>query len=188
MRYRGRFFRALKRKGRVLSRKKRCFEKRLKDAAVFGILWFLAGGLVLAGAQDKLGSQDVPSAAKSLIRKDLLEQRRSADVRPRRNIFVRGGGTTVEPGPPATVGPAQAETPSDKAEPESIGPDIRYVGCVVTPRKTVAIILVDGQALVVAEGDQVAGIFTVQKISPEALDLADPDGQRRTISIGGEKQ
>jgi len=144
---------------------------------------------LLAGPVDQQEAKTAElSSGQSLIRKDLLKPPRSADVRPKRNIFVRGGGTAVEPGPPANAVRPQAVTPSDQAEPESLGPDIRYVGCVVTPRKTVAIILVDGQALAVAEGDQVAGIFTVQKISPEALDLADPDGQRRTISIGGEKQ
>jgi hypothetical protein len=143
----------------------------------------------LAGPVDQQEAKTAePSFGQSLIRKDLLRPPRSADVRPRRNIFIRGGGTSVEPGPPANAVPPQAVTLSDKAEPESLGPDIRYVGCVITPRRTVAIILLDGQALAVAEGDQVAAIFTVQKISREALDLADPDGQRRTISIGGEKQ
>jgi hypothetical protein len=162
---------------------------RLKQCAVVAALMAAAGALLLAGAMDNQEATTAEaSAGQSLIRKDLLKQPWPADVRPRRNIFVRGGGTAVEPGPPVKVSPSRADTASDKAEPESIGPDIRYVGCVVTPRKTVAIVLVDGQALAVAEGDQVAAFFVVQKISPEALELADPDGRRRTISITGEKQ
>jgi hypothetical protein len=157
--------------------------------ALAAVLALMTGSVLLAGPLDRKEIQtEKLGSGQGLIRKDLLRPPRVADVRPRRNIFVGGGATSVLPGPPSNFVQSQAETPSNESGAESVGPDIRYVGCVVTPRRTVAIILVDGQALAVAEGDQVAAIFTVQKISPQALDLADGDGQRRTISIEGEKQ
>jgi len=188
MRYKDRFFEPpIRSVDRVRPRKKRYFEKRLKDGVVFGILWFLAGGLLLAGSVDKREAKTTElSPGQSLIRKDLLVKPRPAEVRPRRNIFVRGGGAAVEPGPPANLAPPQAETPSDKAVPESVGPDIRYIGFVTTARKIVGLVLVNGQALAVAGGDRLAGDYTVLKISPETLELAGPDGQTKTISIKGE--
>lgn len=168
-------------------RKKRYIEKRLKDGVVFGILCFLTGGLLLAGSVDKREAKTTElSPGPSLIRKDLLVKPRPAEVRPRRNIFIRGGGAAVEPGPPAKVAPPQAETPTDKAVPESAGPVIRYIGFVTTARKIVGLVLVNGQALAVAEGDRVAGDYTVLKISPETLELAGPEGQTKTVSIKGE--
>lgn len=168
-------------------RKKKSFFNRLKDEVCLGILIILAGGLLLAGSVDKREVKTTElSPGQSLIRKDLLVKPRPAEVRPRRNIFVRGGGAAVEPGPPANVAPPQVETPSDKAVPESVGPDIRYIGFVTTARKIVGLVLVNGQALAVAEGDRVAGDYTVLKISPETLELAGPDGQTKTISIKGE--
>jgi hypothetical protein len=160
---------------------------RLKNETSLGILIMLAGGLLVAGSADKrpAGTTD-PSAGQSLIRKDLLLKPRPVEVRPRRNIFVRGGGAVAQPWPAANVVPPQAATPSDKAVAESAGPDIRYIGFVTTAQKIVGLVLVNGQALAVAEGDRVAGDYTVLKISPETLELAGPDGQTITVSIKGE--
>ena len=144
----------------------------------------LAGGFPASG-QDKPGPSSGP-AVESLIRKDLLGRTRPAEVRPRRNIFIRNGGPVVE-APPAESPRAKPEVPATPGQPEATEPDIRFVGCVLTARQTVAIVIVDGQALAVAEGDRLADVFTVQEISPEALTLVDAQGQTRTISIRGEK-
>jgi len=158
----------------------------MRSGAVLGLLaWAALTGIFPAAAQDKPHPSSAPAVG-SLIRKDLLGRGRPADVRPRRNIFIRNGGPASE-APPADVSRPIPEPPVSPAQPAAVEPDIRFVGCVVTARKAVAIVLVEGQALAVAEGDRLAEVFTVQKISPEALALVDDQGQTRTISIRGEK-
>jgi len=168
----------------------RIFSGPIRAATLAAAMGLLAWGAVWSAAREAGQDKPAPRSGaefQGLIRKDLLDRSPSAEVRPRRNIFIRSGGPAEEPPPAASLQP-QAQPPAGPAEPAAEGPEIRYVGCVVTARRTVAIVLVAGQALAVVEGDPLAGMFTVQKVGPEALVLVDAQGQTRTISIRGEKQ
>ncbi len=97
-----------------------------------------------------------------LVRMDLLRLSRGESRPSRRNLFAPGpaDGTPTPPGVPA------AQIPRERLEPQDIQPtgedvpteavrpafniNLRYVGFIVSARRLIALILLDGQALAVA--------------------------------------
>lgn len=173
-------------------------------------LW--AGLFVLTAAAAPAGSRSVtdPQQAASaavekappLVRMDLLAAGPSETVPPGRNIFspqpvqpVRTA--SVIPGMPATpglppAGPAGAVVPEAQSEPTAppvASVDLRFIGYVDSPRtrKIIGLLIFQGQARAVVEGEVISEGVRVVKIGRDEIEVALPDGSTRTFSLEGEE-
>jgi hypothetical protein len=155
-------------------------------------------GAVLAGASFASAQKTAPPAKKPaaakpfgpLIRKDLLAALRTTPSPVRRNIFLpQGAGAPIVL--PAALGgrprPAVApeeETPVDEAPPLIV----RYVGFVRSQGKFLALVLVDGQAAALAEGDQAGAAGKVVRITAGEIEIQGSDGKSLKVPLEGERK
>ena len=125
----------------------------------------------------------------SFIRMDLLKEEKADLPPPRRNIFTAGRAENREPddtffGEPIA---APGEKPTTNIEPSLPTLDLRYIGYVRSEEKMVALVIFEGEALAVAEGEEMdAGIF-VSKILPDEIEIAGPDANPSKFSLEGEQ-
>jgi hypothetical protein len=129
---------------------------------------------------------------------DLLRLSRGESSPFRRNLFVPGPayGTPAPPGTPGSRLPterpeSQGFQPTGEDVPiEDITPasniNLRYVGFILSARRLVALILLDGQALAVTEGEVVSEGVRIGKISVEGIEIVLPDSSTRKFSLEGE--
>jgi hypothetical protein len=100
------------------------------------------------------------------------------DLRGIRNVFRYADQTPS--------GPDLRPSPSlrDEDEEEALEPAsrVRLVGFVERLNGVVAALAVDGEVVLLAEGDSAAG-FTVVELSEEAVVLRTPDGERLTLLL-----
>jgi hypothetical protein len=166
----------------------RC-DVRLLPAAVL-----LAAALSAAGppALKKAEAAKNPAPA-PLVRMDLLGVPPAEPAAPLRSIFSPGRGiAAAEPARPTDVPAAPdgqepgLEAPSKKA-PEQPALNLTYIGYVRSGRKVVALIISEGQALAVAEGEEVVPGLKVEKIDPDRIEVVGPDGKRTSVPIQGEQ-
>ena len=64
--------------------------------------------------------------------------------------------------------------------------DLRYIGYVRSGTKIVALVIFQGEALAVAEGEMIAEGITVKKIGLEEIEVARPDSKSSTFLLEGE--
>jgi hypothetical protein len=164
-------------------------------------------GLICLITVSILPSQTVPQAEhpvankaekSGLIRMDLLRLTRGESSPFRRNLFTPGPayGMPAPPGVPSPQIPAERPEPQD-FEPtgedvptEVVQPafniNLHYIGFIVSARRLVALILLDGQALAVAEGEVVSEGVRIGKISVDEIEIVLPDSSTRKFSLEGE--
>ncbi|MCX7973918.1 MAG: hypothetical protein N3B16_05390 [Candidatus Aminicenantes bacterium] len=65
---------------------------------------------------------------------------------------------------------------------------LRYIGYIHSPEKTIALIIVNGLAMAVEEGEYILLDFKVAKINPEEIILVGPDKGEIRFSLEGEKK
>lgn len=169
---------------------------------VLGILLALSM-LIRTGAQNKPPQpQDNVDQARtdqtqreSFIRRDLLrDPAQGEDLQPPlRNIF-----SPRRPGSPGagvdTTGTDSAATEAGGQEEEIAAAeeeyyeaiDIRYVGHIRSQARTVALILLGGEAMAVKAGEIVAEGVRILKITPTEIQYEGPDSQTKTVSLEGE--
>jgi hypothetical protein len=148
------------------------------------------------------GQAEDPMASKTgksgLVRMDLLRHS-PGESRPfRRNIFTPGpaSGGPLSPGVPVPlVSPGRqnsqnVQLPADEMPTEAVQPafniNLRYVGFIVSPRRLIALIILDGQALAVAEGEVVSEGVRIGKITAGEIEVVLPDSSTRKFSLEGE--
>lgn len=96
-----------------------------------------------------------------------------------RNIFRYADAPRVDRGPgPATTGPPAAEP----AEASAPAPRAHLVGLVERAGRRAAALSVDGEVVVLGEGES-AGGFTVLAVSDEAVRLRSPEGDEETLPL-----
>ncbi len=164
----------------------------LSQSAVAFIIAVLSIHWVFAQTDKKTSEgKGVPN----LVRMDLLNSPEFQTTPPQRNIFAPANFSARTPvpsaaaaGPPnATLGVEEEGTPGGLDQPPPIlGVNLRYLGFVVSPHKFVALIILEGQAVAVVEGEVVAEGLRIGKITPEEIEIILPDSSVRKYSLEGE--
>jgi hypothetical protein len=133
---------------------------------------------------------------KSLIRKDLLQIQRGEIGLPKRNIFSPQSSsriplqTSFEASQKSQLSleEEQKEAQGKEAQtPPTININLRYIGFVESPqKKIVGLIILEGQAIAVAEGEVVSGGIRIGKITAQEIEIIMPDSTTRKFSLEGE--
>jgi hypothetical protein len=101
------------------------------------------------------------------------------DLKGIRNIFRYGDEAVVDAG----LRPDPLLRDGDGGEGETVPPPrVRLVGLMERVDGLLAALVVDGEVVLLAEGDSTAG-FTVVELSEEAVVLRTPDGERQTLLL-----
>lgn len=129
----------------------------------------------------------------SLIRKDLLKEKPGGTAPPRRDIF--SPGTAFAPPGLSQPGESPGGRVTDSGKPErplatepaetSLG--LSYIGYVRSAHKMIALVIFEGQAIAVSEGEEVLPGVKVEKVAPDRIDLIGRDAKRSSFPLQGEK-
>lgn len=145
--------------------------------------WFLAGAAVLVFAQ-------TPETKKSgpLVRRDLI--RTAAPVFPeiKRDLFSMARfSASFASGTPMALSPADEKPPADEPVPPPPAV-VRYVGYIkyATVDKPVAIVLINGEAWAVSEGEPIGNGWTAVRITEKEIELQNPEGKNLVFLYQGE--
>jgi len=128
----------------------------------------------------------------SLIRKDLLQLEESPLSPPLRNIFApqRPGARRAasEPEEVEQKTPEEIRAEQERAAAETVpqGYNIRYIGYIHSPERTVAVIIFAGEAMAVKPGDMIAEDVTIVKVTPQEIVYQGLDSTTKTVSLEGE--
>jgi len=173
---------------------KKTMSKRLAAfACVF--LYLSALGLFSGPQQEEAQAKTKgPRARRSLIRKDLLEREAVPLKPPLRNIFVPGRPGSQPDGTGVSGSGLEEDISGEDAagQDASAGddlaavPDLRYIGYISSSERTVAVVIIDGEAMAVKQGDLAADGVTILKITPEEIVFQGHDAVSRTVSLEGE--
>ncbi len=155
-------------------------------AAFFSLI---SSSFLRADIQESATNSPRKEEAKSLIRKDLLRTHGTETGVPKRNIFAPRSHAS----PPLSlkaqesIGPEAAEKlPGKDEEQPAFNVNLRYVGYIESPGRMIALIILEGQALAVAEGEVVSEGIKIGKISPTEIEIIMPDSTTRKFSLEGE--
>ena len=178
-------------------RTSKAFAVGLALAAVMSLSGRLSAGLQ---TQPKAAAED---RALPLVRMDLLEPRPPSTAPPGRNIFAPHAAqparpVSVVPGNPLTgVLPAGGSgeeavvpgAPSEAAAPPAFSLDLRFIGYVDSPktRKIIGLVIFQGQARAVVEGEVISEGVRIGKIGREEIEVVLPDASTKTFSLEGEE-
>ena len=152
------------------------------------LVWSLAGGFSAGQGQE----EDVrPSAPARLVRMDLLASAPAEANPPLRDIFKpRGPSLAMENrGSEAVVpeSPAGLLRPSEASIPAKPALNLVYIGYIRSARTMIALVIADGQAAAVAEGEEVFPGVTVVKVTPDRIDLSGPGTETSSVPLQGEQ-
>jgi len=167
---------------------------RMTRLPVIALIFVLAAGLCPAQTPTKEApKKEAVKEVKSLLRKDLLQINRQDVAPPIRNIFApragssRPGETALPGGPLPTVDLPAVDEPAETDETAEVPPaltvNLRYIGYVESPRRLVALVLFEGLAIAVVEGDVVGEGIRIGKITSREIDVILPDSSTRTFSL-----
>jgi hypothetical protein len=159
----------------------------------------VGAAFVLAGAVFALGQKPAPDAKKRVkdaapvIRLDLLAAVRSGPTPFLRDIFQPQGSAAGGPAAmPVVFGgpvrPVTVPTGETLAEDTAALPNVRYVGFVRSQGRFLALILVDGQAGALAEGDMAGTAGKVVKITAAEIEIQGADGKSLKFALEGERK
>ena len=151
----------------------------------------LLAGLAPAARKDE---PPVKPSAVPLVRLDLLAAPASAPdpAAPVRDLFSPGRGARPDPvlAPPEEPGDAdesEAGIDAEGGEPEPPGLDATYIGFVRSGRTIIALVVSGGQAMAVAEGEEIVPGQKVERIAPDRIEVVGADGRRTSVPIQGEQ-
>lgn len=162
-------------------------------AAAFALL-LAAGFLLASGVQEKASPASEGKIQKSFVRKELLSLRQGEMSSPKRNIF----SPQTFSSPPAIPEDQAANLPqeeefeggSDQREDEGpplITISLRYIGYVQSRGHIIGLIILDGEALAVREGEVVSEGFRIGKITALEIEVIGPDGETRRFPLEGDE-
>jgi hypothetical protein len=122
---------------------------------------------------------------------DLLSSEKNPMPPPKRNIFTEGSASVVEELNPEELKERMEEIRNNlntqsQGEKTLSSLNLRYLGYVLSGRKIVGLIVFEGEALAVVEGDLITDGFTVGRISPEEIEVVGEDSKPLMFSIEGE--
>jgi hypothetical protein len=155
-------------------------------------LWLALLGTAILSAQEaqESGTKEKEKAVvmESFLRMDLLRAEKKPLPPPRRNIFT-GRKTAAEEEDVEFSGksePTEEKMPAPPVEPNIQELDLRYLGYVRSGERMVALIIFQGEALAVAEGEQIEEGVTVSKILPDEIEVTGPDSEPSIFFLEGE--
>jgi hypothetical protein len=136
---------------------------------------FLAGAAILVFAQAPETKKSAP-----LVRRDLI--RTAAPVFPeiKRDLFSMARFTaSFASGTPMALSPAGEKPPADEPVPPPPPVVVRYVGYIkyATVDKPVALVLINGEAWAVSEGELIGNGWTAVRVTEKEIELRDPEGK-----------
>ncbi len=151
----------------------------------------VGGGFLAATGEEKPAAGPV-----SLIRWEWLPATPAPPAPPKRDIF--SPRSTPVPGEDrvrpdavfARPGEAPPEAGGKPTEPQPPAFELRFIGWSfgVAQKRLVGIVLLDGTAAAVAEGETLANGFTVTRITRREIEVRGPDGKTQTFALeGGER-
>lgn len=168
------------------------FIKKIKIILSISIIFWCFGLPLLPQTEEK---KILPSKMSSLIRIDLLPQAKKIPPAVHRNIFspqifsASGSVASLEKKEP--IGERREINSKEEKEKTANQSDyflsFRYIGYVHSAHKTIALIIVNGLAMAVEEGEYVLPDFKVVKIRPEEIIIAGPDKGEIRFSLEGER-
>ncbi|MFQ5721285.1 MAG: hypothetical protein ACE5GI_02175 [Candidatus Aminicenantales bacterium] len=128
----------------------------------------------------------------SLIHKELLRIKRKKPDLPQRNIFAPRFSKIKAPQPgldtPFNFQSIKEDRSSDNLAISSNPLDLRYIGYIDNGEKIVALIIFEGQAVAVQEGDKLNEKIKVGKITTREIEIIGPGHHRQQYSLQGEKE
>ena len=166
---------------------------RYRRLIFFGFVLFLCFTAFLSSQSpdQKTKKTEEKPPPPELIRKDLLVFENAELKPPKRNIFT--------PQSTGIQNPEDFEEQFERERAEQLEVDamvqeeaalqslgIRYIGYVKSPRKITALILFEGEALAVNEGEEIAVGVTVSSITLEDIEVIGPDQKPRKFPLEGE--
>lgn len=162
---------------------------RVKRTLSLVFVLLLPGVLFLGGLQEKsVGEKQEKKALKSLIRKDLLIKKEDITQRPRRNIFSPRGISFSQEDVANLISPREIE--EQEAMPDEGTPfydlSLRYIGYVDTGKRIVALIIFEGEAMAVEEGEMITEQFKVGRVTRDTLSIIGPGDEIKEFPLEGE--
>ena len=195
-----------KRRG-CLQELKRCRATRLLVFVTIGLGFLIgmlcSGSINLSGQEKKSQQPGQPAKAiarevSSLVKKNLLPSLNPALAVARRDLFrpsslmtanrvsdneeeMAGDGIVPERLAAGQAAGGFQTGQSNTSLPESL--DFIYSGLIFSGQKALALILIDGQALALAEGEEIIPGLKLVKITPEEVLIRDSQGNSRKIKV-----
>jgi hypothetical protein len=127
-----------------------------------------------------------------VIRMDLLHEAGRPEASAKRDIFIPQSATAGGPIPVLISG---IQTPMAGLEAQRAGEEskipalsLRYVGFIQAKKKFIGLVLFEGQAMAVEEGDFVGQEWKIVRIAADALDIQGSDGKTQTFALEGERK
>jgi hypothetical protein len=146
--------------------------------------------LAAAGIAGPAGGGPTPPAKerKPLVRLDLLRLTPPALAPERRNIFVAGASAVTAPSAENEETDSEAENPvlgSGEAAAPGEAFSLQYVGYIHSPRGVIGLVLVEGAAQAVAQGEPVQPGYTATRVTVKEIEVTGPDGKARIYPLQG---
>jgi len=170
----------------------------LKLAVFLLLVCFISGrGLVNGGIRNSGPEKKVPgdnqqtkapAKVSSFIKKELLAKLDPVLANARRDLFRPSALESTVSLPPVSSAQNQSESPdiySKETESQSVLEtlNIAYLGLVSSGSKALALVTLDGQAVILSEGEEVIPGVRLVKISPEEILFKDSQGNSRKIPV-----
>jgi len=157
------------------------------------LIFFLLVGLNILAVNKKPEEKAINSKEKqSLVRKELLTIKRKEPSSPRRNIFSPGLSRikNSQLGMETSLNSQSLKTSqaSGSIEASSSLLDVRYIGYIDSGENIVALIIFEGQALAVQEGEKLSEEMVVGKVTTKQIEIIGPGLRRQKYSLQGEEE
>lgn len=128
---------------------------------------------------------------KSLIRKDLLQTQSGEMGLPKRNIFSPQSSSRSQVGASFVASQKSQLGLEDEEQEEAqtapaISINLRYIGFVESPRRMIGLIILEGQAIAVVEGEVISEGMRIGKVTAQEIEIIMPDSMTRKFSLEGE--
>jgi len=143
------------------------------------IFFFGLHFLSVYGEERVIKRKTEAEAKKSLIRMELLLKKKRAFDFPKRDIFSPQGSL-----PRVSAGEDNVE--GSEGSTQQKGLDFHYVGFIRSQQKYLGLILFEGQALTVSEGDVIGGGTKILKVTDKEIEILGPDGKTQKFALEGE--
>ncbi len=166
---------------------------RSKRALVFLAATIVAAALGVLGQTAPTGAK-APAPAKArkpLVRLDLLQLAPPALTAERRNIFVAGAAAApalqAQDEESDSEGQGDEENPALGGRGAAPGEDfaVQYVGYIHSPRGVIGLVLVEGTAQAVAQGELIQPGYTATRVTDKEIEVTGPDGKARIYPLQG---
>jgi hypothetical protein len=167
--------------------------RTLAAGIVLGI--FFAIALAASQGQKAEAKKEKPGP---LIKKHLLDVKKENFAAPKRNIFSAGAAAFPEDRPPVLddvvlksaedANSAQAVKPGEKEATPAASISLRYIGFIGSSKKAIGLVLFEGRAQALEEGDLLAAGVQVGKITQKELEILLPNGLKQKFPLEGEEE